>query len=119
MPDTAIQPYPSSHLMPALEHATVADAMHPGILSRQTDAPLTEVARMMATHHVHSIAVMHAAHDDSGEPYVCGVVSDLDLVRAGVGPAGEESAGALVRQPTMALRDAAELCSSMASDIWS
>jgi CBS domain-containing protein len=36
-----------SYLMPSLRHATVADAMHPGIVSCHPDAPLTEVARTM------------------------------------------------------------------------
>jgi CBS domain-containing protein len=95
MPDTAIQPYHGSYLMPSLEHATVADAMHPGILSCEADATVTDVARMMATHHVHCVAVMHPAHDDPSDSYVWGITSDLDLVGAGVSPSGEESAGAL------------------------
>ena len=55
MPDTAI--YHGSYLMPSLEHATVSDAMHPGILSCEPDANLSEVARMMARQHVHCIVV--------------------------------------------------------------
>jgi CBS domain-containing protein len=51
MSDTAIQSYHGSYLMPSLEQATVADAMHPGILSCRADATLTDVARMMATQH--------------------------------------------------------------------
>jgi CBS domain-containing protein len=44
-----------------------------------------------------------------------GIISDLDLIGAGMSPGGEESAGALARQPivsvkpTMALREAAQL----------
>ena len=37
-----------SYLMPSLEHATVADAMHPGIMTCEPDARATDVARMMA-----------------------------------------------------------------------
>jgi CBS domain-containing protein len=115
MPDTAIQPYHGSYLMPSIEHATVADAMHPGILSCQADATLTDVAQMMATHHVHCVAVMGLAHDHSGESYVWGIISDLDLLRAGIPVGGEETAGALAQQPiisvkpTMSLRDASQL----------
>lgn len=115
MPDTAIQPYHRSYLMPSLEHATVADAMHPGILSCQVDATVTDVARIMASHHVHCVAVMHPSHDQSREPYVWGIVSDLDLMGAGVSRDEEQSAGALAQQPTisvkptMPLRDAAQL----------
>ena len=52
MPNTTFQPH-GSYLTQSLEHATVSDAMHPGILSCEPDASLTEVAKMMATHHVH------------------------------------------------------------------
>ena len=115
MPDTAIQPYHGSYLMPSLEHATVADAMHPGIRSCQVDATLTDVARIMATHHVHCVAVMGLAHDHSGESYVWGIISDLDLMRSGIRVGVQETAGALAQEPiisvkpTMSLRDAGEL----------
>jgi CBS domain-containing protein len=116
MPDTAIQPYHGgSYLMRSLEHATVADAMHPGIIFCQTDATVRDVARLMATHHVHCVSVMHPPQDDSNDPYMWGIISDLDLIGAGVGLGGGESAGALAQQPiirvkpTMALRDACEL----------
>ncbi len=115
MPDIAVQPYHGSYRMPSLKHATVADAMHPGIISCGIGATLTDVARMMATHHVHCVAVMHAAHDRSGGPYVWGIISDLDLVRGGIRAGGEETAGDLAQQPTisvkpgMDLREAGEL----------
>ena len=104
-----------SYLMPSLEHATVADAMHPGILSCEADATLKDVARMMATKHVHCIAVMGIAHDDSSERLVWGVISDLDVVRAGIRIAPDELAGALAQrpiitiEPTTPLREAGEL----------
>lgn len=79
---TTIQPFHGSYLMPSLEHATVADAMHPGILSCPADASLTDVARMMGTHHVHSVAVIGISRNKSGESLVWGIISDLDLVRA-------------------------------------
>jgi CBS domain-containing protein len=103
-----------SYLMPSLQHATVADAMHPGILSCHPDASLAEVARIMATNHVHCLAVVGVSHQDP----VCGVwgvVSDLDLVRAGLEEGEEATARTLATQPlvtvepTMPLRDAAEL----------
>jgi CBS domain-containing protein len=115
MPEAAIQPYHGSYLMPSLVHATVADAMHPGILSCQADTPLIEVARMMAMHHVHCIAVMGLAYDHSGEEYVWGIISDLDVIRAGIRVDTHESAGALAQQPVISvkpstsLRDAGEL----------
>jgi CBS domain-containing protein len=115
MSDTAIRSYHGSYLMPSLEQATVADAMHPGILSCRADATLTDVARMMATHHVHCVAVMGLARDHSGESSVWGIISDFDLMRAGIRVGGEEIAGGLAQQPvisvrpTMALREAGEL----------
>lgn len=108
-------PNRGSFLMPSLERATVADAMHPGILCCERDAPLTDVARMMAAHHVHCIAVIAAAPDHSGESLLWGLISDLDLIRAGVGAGDHETARALAQQPiisvkpTTPLREAGEV----------
>jgi CBS domain-containing protein len=112
---TTIQPYHGSYLMPGLEHATVSDAMHPGILSCGADATLIDVARLMTTHHVHCVAVMGISHDGPGEKLVWGIISDLDLLRAGIRTRADQPAGAIALQPiisvepTMALRDAGEL----------
>ena len=84
--------------MPSLEHATVADAMHPGILSCEPDATLTEVAQMMATHHVHCIAVVGISHEEP-RVLVWGIISDLDLVRAGVDGGGEPTRASSRSQP--------------------
>ena len=100
--------------MPSLEHATVSDAMHPGILACEPDASLTEVAQTMATHHVHCVAVVGISHEEPP----CGVwsvISDLDLVRAGVADAEPLNARAIAQQPlvtvetSMPLRKAGEL----------
>jgi len=102
-----------SYLMPSLERATVADAMHPGILTCEPDASVSEVARMMATHHVHCIAVVGVSYG-SPECYVWGIVSDLDLVGAGIGGEPGATARDLANQPvitvrpTMSLREAGE-----------
>jgi len=106
---------PGNCLMPSLTRATVADAMHPGILSCDADDTLTDVAGMMATNHVHCIAVMGIAHDDGSERLVWGVITDLDVVRAGIRTSPDERAGALAQQPIIAvepttpLREAGEL----------
>jgi CBS domain-containing protein len=111
---TTTPPIHGSYLMPSLPHATVADAMHPGILSCPPDAPLTEVARMMASHHVHSVAVMGISHAH-GEKLVWGIISDLDLLRAGVRGGGDDTATTMAVQPvvtvepTTPLREAGEL----------
>ena len=111
---TTTPPIHGSYLMPSLPHATVADAMHPGILSCPPDAPLIEVARMMASHHVHSVAVMGVSHVH-GEKLVWGIISDLDLLRAGVRGGGDDTATTMALQPvvsvepTTPLREAGEL----------
>jgi CBS domain-containing protein len=109
MTDTTLVHSHGSYLMPSLAHATVADAMHPGLHSCSRDVPLTEVARMMATHHVHCVAVT-----GGGDALVWGIISDLDLLQAGIA-GNEPTAGDLATQSvasvqtTMPLREAAEL----------
>ncbi len=83
MSATSIPPLHGSYLMPSLDHATVGDVMHPGILSVDPDASLPDVARIMATHHVHCVAVMGVSHEEP-ECLVWGIITDLDLVRAGM-----------------------------------
>jgi CBS domain-containing protein len=108
------QPYGGSYLMPSLDHATVADAMHPGILGCEPDASLSAVAQIMATHHVHCVAVIGISHEEP-ECGVWGVISDLDLVRAGVRDPEGTTARAVAEQPlvtvepTTPLREAGEL----------
>lgn len=115
MPDIATQPLTGSYLMPSLRHATVADAMHPGIVACPPDAGLTDIARLMATHHVHCVAVMAIAHDDGAEHFVWGLVSDLDVLRAGIHLGPDSSARALALEPIISvvpatpLREAGEL----------
>jgi CBS domain-containing protein len=115
MPDTATHNHHGSYLMPSLEHATVADAMHPGILSCEPDATLSEVARMMATQHVHCVAVVDMSHEKPPHGFVWGIISDLDLVAAGIRDDTERTARDLAGQPVMSvkpsvpLRDAGEL----------
>lgn len=104
-----------SFVMPTLEHSTVSDAMHPGVLSCDPDATTTELARVMAAQHVHCIVVMGIAHDDGGESLAWGTITDLDLLRAGLAGGAEQAAHSIVRhetltvEPTMPLRDAARL----------
>ena len=112
MTDTALQPSHGSYLMQSLEHATVSDAMHPGILSCEPDATLTEVAKMMAAHHVHCVAVIGISHENP-ECFVWGIVDDLELVKAGIADGADLTARALATEPVvvvepgMPLRDAA------------
>lgn len=103
-----------SFLMPTLAHASVSDAMHPGVIACEPEATATELARLMAAQHVHCVAVMGIAHDRGGESLVWGTITDLDLVRAGLGDAGA-TAQTIAHEPTttvepsMPLREAAQL----------
>jgi CBS domain-containing protein len=108
------QPSQGSYLMPSLQHATVSDAMHPGILACEPDASLPEVARMMATHHIHCVAVVGVSHEEPP----CGVwsvISDLDLLRAGIRDGEASSAREIAQQPlvtvepSVPLREAGEV----------
>jgi CBS domain-containing protein len=115
MSEGTVLPSHGSYLLPHFEHATVADAMHPGILSCDTEATLSEVAQIMSTHHIHCIVVRGAAGGEADESPVWGMISDFDLVRAGMRVDAPDSAAAIARRPvisvetTAALRDAAEL----------
>ena len=106
---------PGSHLMPALDRATVADAMHPGILSCEPEMSLSAVARMMASHHVHCLVVLGVTGEEDGDSLVWRILSDLDLLHGAMLEGGGQTADALARQavhtvdPTMPLRAAGDL----------
>jgi len=103
-----------SYLMPSLDHAAVSDVMRPGVLACDPESPLTEVARMMSTRHVHCVLVMQAS-DEGSEPAVWGMVSDLDLVRTSLRTGPETSAAACAQRPVLSvdsttpLREAASI----------
>ena len=108
----AIQPYPGSFVTPAFENATIADAMHAGIVSCAADATLTEVSRIMATHHVHCVAVMTQAQDHSSSRYVWGIVSDFDVMRAAANRDLQASAGTVAQQPVISVKPTVTLASA-------
>jgi CBS domain-containing protein len=107
-----------SFLMPTLEHASVSDAMHPGVISCDPEATATELARIMSSQHVHCVVVVGIAHDQAGESLVWGLITDLDLLRAGLAGGAEETAQTIARHPTVTvepstpLREAAQLMAS-------
>jgi CBS domain-containing protein len=97
LPETA----GNEHEIPGdFQHATVADAMHPGVITCPHDAPLREVARMMAAHRVHCVVVFDEG-DEPG-PGSWGIVSDLDLA-AGLseGALDERTAGQIAASPVV------------------
>jgi len=103
MSDTGVHTPHESYSMPSLRDATVADAMHPGIVSCPAGATLPEVARVMATHRVHCIAVMGIAPEGRTERSVWGLISDLDVMRAGIRVGPGETAGALALEPVVSV----------------
>jgi CBS domain-containing protein len=48
--------------------------------------------------------VTHEAQDESGEPYVWGIVSDLDLMRAALRGDETEAASALASEPMVTVK---------------
>jgi CBS domain-containing protein len=97
--------------------ATVADAMHHGVVSCAPGATLAEVAGMMTEHGIHGVVVNGVRRDATGsERLVWGLVSDLDLAEAvGVARTPEPTAGDLAATPAVVvapddlLADAARL----------
>jgi CBS domain-containing protein len=88
-----------------LQHATVGEAMHRGIITCPHGASLRTVARMMAAYDVHCVVVFDEREEVDGQPF-WGVVSDLDLA-AGLGEnnldernAGEIAASSVVTVPS-------------------
>jgi CBS domain-containing protein len=77
-----------SYLTPSFDKARVSDAMRAGVVTCQAETPLTDVARMMATHHIHSVVVTGAWTDRRDPEMPWGVLTDLDLMRAG--PAADD-----------------------------
>jgi CBS domain-containing protein len=113
---SAIQSYQGSYLTPSFETATVADVMRSGVMSCAPDLPVVGVARIMATHHIHSVVVDGVRLDPvHGEQLVWGVISDMDVMRAARAGAGTLTAADIAQtqavsgEPTLALAEAARL----------
>lgn len=86
--------------VPRFERLTVEDAMHAGVVTCPTDAPLRAVARMMTAHRIHAVVVFDEASDDVAGAALWGVVSDLDLVKAAnAGDIDERTAGGTAVTP--------------------
>ena len=68
---------------PVLDRTTVHEAMHVGVITCPLEAPLTEVAHLMATHRVH--CVVGFGDVTEGDTTLWGVVTDADLVALAAG----------------------------------
>lgn len=66
--------------IPSLESKRVSDVMHPGVMTCHSGSTLYDVARTMATHGVHSVAIW----GDDGQDSIGfrGMVSALDVLSA-------------------------------------
>lgn len=104
-----------SYLMPSLEHAAVSDAMRPGVMACGPDTPLTEVARMMSTRHVHCVLVMSGSLEPDSDQDVWGLISALELVASALQTGPDTTAAVCAQKPVLSvhattpLREAAEL----------
>ena len=65
-----------SYLTPSFEHARVADAMRPRVLTCDASDSLVEVARGMTSEHVHAIVVLRG-----GDHRAWAIVTDRDILR--------------------------------------
>jgi predicted transcriptional regulator len=71
---------------PRMAHTRVQDAMHPGVITVSPETPLREVARLLATKHIHCVAVGAGAGLGSRPRW--SLVSAIDLVRASASDGG-------------------------------
>ena len=73
-----------SYLTPSFDHARVADAMRPRVLTCEPETLLVTVAQRMASEHVHAIVVLLETTSPDGEvnrrPWA--VVTDHDILRS-------------------------------------
>jgi len=83
---------------PGFPQASVADAMHVGVLTCPPETPLRVVARMMAANRVHSVVVLGDPKAFQDE-HPWRVVSDLDLVRVGASGLKDKTAADAAHSP--------------------
>src|SRR5689334_5858868 len=74
MADMEIITARGSSLAPSFAHAQVSDVMRHGVISCEPEASLRDVARIMASYHIHAVVV--TLRDD-----VWGVISSADLLQ--------------------------------------
>jgi CBS domain-containing protein len=88
----------------SLTDLRVEDVMHRGVLTCPVEAPLPEVARMMAAKRIHCVVVQGGG---GANRRLWGVLSDTDLLEAiADGDAEDASAGGTVRSPAVTVSPA-------------
>ena len=104
-----------SYLTPSFDHARVADAMRPRVLTCDPATPLVNVAQRMASEHVHAIVVLLEAVEPEREsdrrPWA--VITDQDILRSADSIAGRTAGDVatgevLLAQPDERLPDVAQ-----------
>jgi CBS domain-containing protein len=98
------RPSPSAS---TLAQARAHDVMHPGVVTCTADALLPTVARSMAEHHTHCVAVAGIEHP--GQHLTWGLISDMDLVRAVHRGALAEPAARIARTNPIAVEETESL----------
>ena len=95
---------PASYLTPSFEHARVADAMRPRVLTCEPGTLLTAVAQQMASEHVHAIVVLLEAVEPEQEsdrrPWA--VITDQDILRSADSIAGRTASDVATGQVLLA-----------------
>jgi CBS domain-containing protein len=66
-----------------LDHVTVGDAMHPGVITVPPATSLRELAAVLADRHIHAVAVVGLLHQPEHEEHmVWAFATDMDVLRA-------------------------------------
>ena len=84
------------HPTESFDSIRVAETMHRGVLTCRADATLTTVARLLAAHRIHAVAVAPEKEGDGWR-----IVSDFHLVGALVDGSLGATAGEIASAPTM------------------
>jgi CBS domain-containing protein len=112
-PRLARVPQPEPATMPSartLRDASIAEVMHRGVATCLPDTPLSVVARSMAQHRVHCVAVAGVDNTgNGGEHLTWGLIEDLDLVVALHRGSLAARAGTIVEPAPAALHEEASL----------
>lgn len=101
---TPRRPSPPRESSPPAPEATVAEAMHRGVIFCERQATAQELTDTMIAHGVHSVAVLGHAQNEHRDPTVWGIVSDVDLLAAALDPDAPGTAGDLAHQPVITIR---------------
>ena len=107
-----IRPGPARPLVSAtrLTDTTVAQVMHPGVITCPPDTPLQDLAGRMADMRIHCIAVSGVGtRPDGDEHLMWGLVSDMDVVHAAYRGTPGTLAGELAATAPLALPEDATL----------